>query len=96
MIVFQNIPAAEHVTPVLIAREQFQQILSQIGYSEIMRIECPLYRDDSAINLKLKATIDLLNHASASLKEGYNESTMIDIRKALMNHLLKRRTTSGF
>jgi hypothetical protein len=91
MIVFQNIPAADRVTPILITREQFQQILSQIGYSKIMRIEFPLYHNDSVINPKLKATIDLLNHASASLEEGNNESTMIDVRKALTNHLFEKK-----
>jgi hypothetical protein len=91
MIVFQNIPAADRVSPVLITGEQFQRILSQIGYSKIMRIEFPLYNDDAVINPKLKSTIDLLNHASARLEEGNNESAMIDVRKALTNHLFEKK-----
>lgn len=91
MIVFQNIPAADRVSPVLIAREQFQQMLCQIRYTEIVRIEFPLYHDNSVINPKLQATIGLLRHASTSLKEGNNESVMIDIRNALTNHLFEKK-----
>jgi hypothetical protein len=76
------------VNKILIPSEKIQQILNQIHYTEIVRIEIPLYRDEAVINQELKASIELLKHGSNALKKGNNESAMIDVRKILTNHLL--------
>jgi hypothetical protein len=56
-----------------------------------MKIEFPQFYNASVVNQKLKATISLLNHAAACLGEGNNVCTMLDVRKALTNHLLKKK-----
>ncbi|MFL6361142.1 MAG: hypothetical protein ACJ72V_17610 [Nitrososphaeraceae archaeon] len=56
-----------------------------------MKIEFPLYLEGSIINDQSRATIDLLRHAANCLEEGNSECTMIDVRKALTNHLFKKK-----
>lgn len=77
-----------HTNRIIIPNERIQEILNQIHYTEILRIEFPLYHDNTIINQELESSIELLKHASNSLEKGNNESTMIDIRKLLTNHLL--------
>ena len=82
-----------NASKIIIPNESFQEILNQIHYTDILytdilRIDLPLYRDNTVVNQTLRSSIELLKHASNSLKNGNNESVMIDIRKLLTNHLL--------
>src|SRR5918998_138424 len=60
----------------------------QIYYIEILRIELPLYHDNSIVIQTLQSSIEFLKQAAGSLKNGNIENAMIDIRKLLTNHLL--------
>jgi hypothetical protein len=53
-----------------------------------MRFEIPLYTDTSSTNEPLKNAVTLLKHAAKLLEQGKNEGALLDIRKALTNHLL--------
>ena len=72
----------------LIPARKFDEILKRINYAEILKFEIPLYGDESSTNEALKATIRLLKDAKKQLREGKNDTAMIDVRKALTNHLL--------
>ena len=85
--VFFNTPDGP-INKIILPNERLQEILNQIHYTEILRIELPLYRDNTVVNQTLQSSIEFLKHASDSLKNGNNESAMIDIRKLLTNHLL--------
>lgn len=85
--VFHNTPNG-NANKIIISNENFQEILNRIHFTDILRIELPLYHDTTVVNQALQSSIRLLKHASNSLKNGNNESVMIDIRKLLSNHLL--------
>ena len=85
--VFHNVPTGP-ANKIIIPTERIQQILNQIHYTEIVRIEIPLYREGAIINQELKTSIELLKHGARALENGNNESVMIDVRKILTNHLL--------
>jgi hypothetical protein len=73
---------------ILIPGDKLSQILRDIRYTEIMKFEIPLYTDTSSINQVLRKTVALLKDAARHLEQGRNEGALIDIRKALTNHLL--------
>ena len=56
-----------------------------------MKFEIPLYTDTSSVNESLRKTLTLLKAAPRLLERGQNEGALIDIRKALTNHLLVKK-----
>jgi hypothetical protein len=73
---------------ILIPEDKLSQILCNIQYTEIMRFEIPVYSDTSTTNESLRKSVALLKHAGRFLEQGKNEGALLDVRKALTNHLL--------
>src|SRR5919106_1084403 len=59
-----------------------------LKYSELLRLDIPIYMDNSPIDPTLNSVVPLLRHAGRNLQNGNNDGVLIDVRKAITNYLL--------
>jgi hypothetical protein len=72
---------------ILLSQSDLNQILNSVNYTEILKFETPLYDYNTSINQDLKSALGTLKIAAGHLKNGNYEGVMINVRKAITNHL---------
>lgn len=83
------------VNLVLISSETLQQILDKIKYTELLRLDIPIYSENASINPVLKSATLLLKHAGLNLRDDRNDGVFSDVRKALTDHLIAEKNAHG-
>lgn len=88
-----NLPQGQ-IDRIIIMSEQFIDIIEKLKHYELLRFEIPIKESKSSAQKDLNKALQLLHSAKDNLIHGEYESAMLNIRNALLNHLLEEKKNS--
>ena len=92
--VMYNLPA-QMIDRIVMTSEQFDNIIEKLKHYELLRFEIPVREPKNAGQKDLNEAIKLLHSAKDNLIHGEYKDAMLDIRNALLNHLLEEKQGSA-
>ncbi len=81
----------KQIDRIVIMSEQFSDIVEKLKHYELLRFEIPVREPKSSAQKDLNEALQLLHSAKDNLIHGEYDSAMLNIRNALLNHLLEEK-----
>jgi hypothetical protein len=70
-----------------LSKDDLARLIGDMHYTDILKIEIPLFNDISCANESLKGAIRNLKSSAEKFSTGDVRAALVDIRNAILNHL---------